>query len=354
LHLPRTPFSRERRDEFPAGANRGEDPINVVITGASAGLGLATAVAFAKQGHSVGLIARDSERLMTALGQIESAGGKGFALPGDVADADALGDAANKVVERWGSIDIWVNCAMATIFAPLHEITPAEFRRATEVTYLGYVFGTMAALKHMRRRNSGTIVQVGSALSYRSIPLQSPYCGAKFAIRGFTDALRSELVRQGSAIRITMVQMPALNTPQFDWARNRLGRRVRPLGSVFQPEVGARAIMLAARKAPRELWVGRSTLEAIAGAIAFPGFLDRFLARKGYEGQMSNEPSLPAEPGNLFAPVPGDAGAHGRFDQEAVGGRAVMLDPSTARKLIGWGAVGLAVGLLARSRSGLC
>ncbi len=326
------------------------EPINIVVIGASAGLGRAAAVEFAKRGHNLALVARDAERLAMACGEVEAAGGNALALPLDVANADAVAAAANDVVNKWGCIDIWVNCAMATIFAPLHEITPAEFRRATEVTYLGYVFGTMAALKHMRKRNCGTIVQVGSALSYRSIPLQSPYCGAKFAIRGFTDALRSELIHHGSGVRLTMVQMPALNTPQFQWARNRLGRRVKPLGPVFQPEVGARAIVRAASEAPRELWVGRSTLEAILGAIAVPGILDRYLARNGYEGQMSSEIADPAESGNLFSAVAGSFGAHGRFDSEALDGRAVMLDPSIARTLIGLGALAALVGSLIRRR----
>jgi NAD(P)-dependent dehydrogenase (short-subunit alcohol dehydrogenase family) len=226
-----------------------------------------------------------------------------------------------------------VNNAMATIFAPLTEISPAEFRRATEVTYLGYVFGTMAALRHMRPRNRGTIIQVGSALSYRAIPLQSAYCGAKFAIRGFTDALRSELRHERSCIRITMVQLPAVNTPQFDWARNKLPFRLQPVPPIHQPEPAAETIFRAARRAPRELWVGFPAIQAILGNMAMPGLLDVFLARRGYDGQLTSEPEPSMRAGNLFEPVPGVHTAHGRFDDRARG-RVLAFNPALVRIVI--------------------
>ena len=241
------------------------NPRTVVITGASAGVGRASAIAFAQKGWNVALIARGKEGLEGARRDVEAAGGHALVLPLDVADADAVFAAADQVVARWGRIDVWINDAMVTIFAPVKEITPEEFRRVTEVTYLGQVHGTMAALKHMRPRNQGTIVQVGSALSYRAIPLQSAYCGAKFAIRGFTDSLRSELEHEQSRIRLTMVQLPAVNTPQFDWARSRMPRKLQPVPPIYQPEAIASEIVRAALEAPRELWIGRSALKAIFG-----------------------------------------------------------------------------------------
>jgi len=220
-------------------------PKTVVITGASAGVGRATAHAFAAQGAQIGLMARGARALQAAAAEVEKRGGKALALPLDVADPNAVEAATDSVENQFGPIDIWVNCAMATIFAPFHRISPEEYRRATEVTYLGFVYGTMAALKRMRRRNRGTIVQVGSALSYRAIPLQSAYCGAKFAIRGFTDSLRSELMHDGVDVHLVVVQMPALNTPQFDWARNKMSRRPQPVPPIFQPEIAADAIVYA-------------------------------------------------------------------------------------------------------------
>jgi short-subunit dehydrogenase len=236
-----------------------------------------------------------------------------------VADPDAVEAAADRVEEHFGAIDIWVNCAMATIFAPFHRITPEEYRRATEVTYLGFVYGTMAAPKRMRPRNRGTIVQVGSALSYRAIPLQSAYCGAKFAIRGFTDSLRTELMHDGVDVHLVMVQMPALNTPQFDWARNKMSRRPQPVPPIFQPEVAADAIVYAAHSRRREVWVGRSSVQAILANKLVPGLLDRYLASAGYSGQLTDEPADPSQPDNLFEPVPGDPGTHGHFDSRASG-----------------------------------
>ena len=242
-------------------------PKVVVVTGASAGVGRAAAVAFARNGFNVALIARGEDGLQGAQRDVRAAGGQALVLPLDVADADALSRAAERVIAEWGQIDVWVNCAMATIFSPVREIKPEEFRRVTEVTYLGQVYGTMAALRHMLPRDRGTIIQVGSALAYRAIPLQSAYCGAKFAIRGFTDALRSELEHDGSRVRLSMVQLPAVNTPQFDWARNRMGKRMQPVPPIYQPEAIAREIIRAAREAPRELWIGRSALKAIIGTM---------------------------------------------------------------------------------------
>ena len=270
-----------------------KNPRTVVITGASAGVGRATAIAFASKGWNVGLIARGKQGLEGARRDVEAAGGGALVLPLDVADPEAVFAAADQVAEQWGRIDVWINDAMATIFAPVEDITPEEFKRVTEVTYLGQVYGTMAALKHMRKENHGTIVQVGSALSYRAIPLQSAYCGAKFAIRGFTDALRSELKHNHSRVRLTMVQLPAVNTPQFDWARSRLPRTLQPVPPIFQPEAIAGEIVRAAIEAPRELWIGRSALKAIFGTMLLPLLGDRILASEGYSGQMTSEAARP-------------------------------------------------------------
>jgi NAD(P)-dependent dehydrogenase (short-subunit alcohol dehydrogenase family) len=289
----------------------------VVITGASAGVGRATVRAFARRRASIALLARDVDGLRAAASEVEAAGGRALAVPTDVADADAVEAAAAQAETVLGPIDIWVNVAMATIYAPLHRITPAEYRRATEVTYLGNVYGTMAALKRMRTRGRGTIVQVGSALAYRAIPLQAPYCGAKFAIRGFTDSLRSELLHDRVDVHLTMVQMPALNTPQFDWGRNKLPKRPQPVPPIFQPEVAAEAIVFAAYARRREVWVGGSTVKAILGARTIAGILDRYLASRGYTGQFSDQAADPTLPDNLFEPVAGDHGAHGRFDSRA-------------------------------------
>jgi NAD(P)-dependent dehydrogenase (short-subunit alcohol dehydrogenase family) len=275
----------------------------VVITGASAGVGRATAIAFAKCGFDVGLIARGSAGLDGARRDVEAIGQRAIVLPVDVADADGVFAAADRVIAQWGQIDVWVNNAMATIFSSFHDVRPDEFKRVTEVTYLGQVYGTMAALRHMRPRNRGTIVQVGSALSYRAIPLQSAYCGAKFAVRGFTDSLRSELEHDGSHVRLTMVQLPAVNTPQFDWARNRLSKKLQPVPPIYQPEAIAREIVRAARDAPRELWIGRSALKAIVGTMLLPLLGDRILATEGYQGQMTSEPALPASPVTCLSPI---------------------------------------------------
>lgn len=306
-------------------------------------MGRATARAFARQGCSLGLIARGTEGLEATASEAKQAGCKAIAIPADVADANAVDSAAERVERELGPIDIWINAAMATVYAPLSEISPEEYRRATEVTYLGYVHGTMAALKRMRPRDSGTIVQVGSALSYRAIPLQAPYCGAKFAIRGFTDSLRSELLHDGSNVHITMVQMPALNTPQFDWGRNKLPMRPQPVPPIFQPEVAAEAILYAAGARRREVWVGGSTFLAILANKLAPWLLDLYLASAGYSGQLSSDPAIPGAPDNLFEPVPGDFGAHGRFDSSATPANGVMRSPIAPAWLIGAAATMLAV-----------
>jgi NAD(P)-dependent dehydrogenase (short-subunit alcohol dehydrogenase family) len=320
----------------------------VVITGASAGVGRATAIAFARSGFNVGLIARGRDGLEGAKRDVEAAGGRALVLPLDVADAEAVSAAADRVIAEWGKIDVWVNDAMATIFSPVHEIEPDEFRRVTEVTYLGQVYGTMAALKHMRPRNHGTIVQVGSALSYRAIPLQSAYCGAKFAIRGFTDALRSELAHDKSRVRLSMVQLPAVNTPQFDWARSRMHQRLQPVPPIYQPEAIAREIVRAARDAPRELWIGHSALKAIIGTLLLPRLGDHLLATEGYSGQLAAEPARSDRPDNLFEPVSGDPGAHGRFDARArhrvIGFNPTWLRVGAALMLLGVVASAAALG----------
>ncbi len=292
-------------------------PETVVVTGAGAGVGRATAIEFARRGYNVALLARGRDRLDAAAQHVRSFGVEALAIAVDVADAGAVDDAAAKVEHELGPIDVWVNDAMVTVFAPVSALEPAEFKRVTEVTYLGQVFGTMAALKRMRPRNHGTIVQVGSALSYRAIPLQSAYCGAKFAIRGFTDALRSELKHERSQVRLTMVQLPAVNTPQFDWARNHMAKEVQPVPPIYQPEAIARQIVRAAREAPRELWIGHSTLKAIVGTTLLPALGDRVLATEGYSGQLTSKPSPGHRPDNLFEPTRGDPGVHGRFDDRA-------------------------------------
>jgi NAD(P)-dependent dehydrogenase (short-subunit alcohol dehydrogenase family) len=275
------------------------------------------ALEFARLGCNVALLARGIERLKSAARQAEAFGVAALAITVDVADPAAVDAAAERVETELGPIDVWINNAMATIFAPVCATRSDEFRRVTEVTYLGQVHGTLAALRRMRRRNQGTIVQVGSALSYRAIPLQSAYCAAKFAVRGFTDALRSELAHEGSGIRITMVQLPAVNTPQFDWARSRMAEKARPTPPIFQPEAIAGEIVRAAREGPGELWVGRSTVNAIIGTMLLPGADDPNLSTEGYDSELTTEPRDNARPDNLFSPPSGDPGARGRFDNQA-------------------------------------
>ena len=324
----------------------------VVITGAGAGVGRATATEFARHGWDVALLGRDADRLERAAGEVGAVGVRTLAVPCDVADADAVEAAADRVEAELGPIEVWINNAMATVFAPVADVTPAEFRRGTEVTYLGTVHGTQAALKRMRSRGRGKIVQVGSALAYRSVPLQSVYCASKAAIRGFTDSLRSELIHDRAGIDLTMVQLPAVNTPQFDWARNKMGRRPQPVPPIFQPEVPARAIHFAATHDRREVWVGWPTLKAILGTRLAPGFADRRLARQGYSGQLTDEPAED-RPDNLFEPVPGDPSAHGRFDERARAVSWLMLTDRHKHAALASGAaaiVGSAVWVAGRLR----
>ena len=289
----------------------------VVVTGASAGVGRATVREFARRGCNIGLIARDRRRLEQAADELRSLGVRAEAHSADVADFSALDRAASEIERELGPIDVWVNNAMATIFAPVHMITPEEFRRSTEVTYLGQVHGTMIALSRMRPRNRGTIVNVGSALAYRAIPLQSAYCGAKFAVRGFTDSLRSELLHDGVKVHLTMVHLPAVNTPQFDWALNKMAQRPQPVPPIFQPEVPARAIVFAAFHHRREVWVGMPTVKTILANRIAPGLLDHLLAKMGYSGQLTKDAKPDDAPANLFETVQGPYGAHGRFDAKA-------------------------------------
>lgn len=293
----------------------GRGPV-AVITGASAGIGRACVRAFANAGYDVALVARGHAGLEGARSEIEASGQRALVFAADIAEADAVFAAADRIAEAWGGIDVWINNAMLTVFGPVDRISPAEFRRVTDVCYLGAVHGTLAALRHMRKYNRGTIVQVGSALSYRSIPLQAPYCGSQFALRGFTDALRSELIHQGSDVRLSMVQLPAVNTPQFGWSRTHMLRRHRPVGRIHQPEVAAKAILRAAHTAPRELWVGRSAIQTILGSMLAPSIADR-LASSAYTSQIS-ERQADTEGDIMYVPAGRDHGAHGRFDSEAV------------------------------------
>jgi short-subunit dehydrogenase len=319
----------------------------VVITGSSAGVGRATALTFARRGDDVALLARNEDRLADLAAKLRTMGVRAIAIPTDVADDAAVERAAAEVEDKLGPIDIWVNVAMATIFGPADSISPAEFRRATEVTYLGQVHGTLAALKRMKPRDAGTIVNVGSALAYRAVPLQSAYCGAKFAIRGFTDSLRSELIHDRSSIHLTMVHLPALNTPQFDWAMNKTGHKAQPVPPIFQPEVAARAIVFAADHRRREVWVGFSAVKAIVANMLAPGLLDRYLATFGYSSQMAKEPLPPGQPNNLFESVPGHDSAHGRFDAQA---KPFSWEMATSRHrdLVAAGLLGLGVLALLR------
>jgi NAD(P)-dependent dehydrogenase (short-subunit alcohol dehydrogenase family) len=298
------------------------EPQTVVVTGASAGVGRAVARAFGARGANVALLARGEEGLEGAAKDVEAAGGTSLPIPVDVADAAAVDGAAGQVVARFGALDVWVNNAFSSVFAPFWQISPEEFRRATEVTYLGYVHGTRAALDRMLPRDRGAIVQVGSALAYRGIPLQSAYCGAKHAIQGFTESLRCELLHQGSGVAVTMVQLPAVNSPQFGWVRSRLRRRAQPVPPIYQPELAAKAVLHAAdHPKRREYWVGGSTAATLVANAIAPGLLDRYLARTGFTSQQTPQPHDPSDRGNLFEPIDSstgpDEGAHGDFDDRA-------------------------------------
>jgi NAD(P)-dependent dehydrogenase (short-subunit alcohol dehydrogenase family) len=297
--------------------SRRRRPEVVVITGASAGVGRATVRAFARLGAHIGLLARGHDGLDAARQEVEAVDGKALVLPTDVANDAQVEAAAAAVEAAFGPIDIWVNNAMVSVFSPVKEMTPEEFRRVTEVTYLGTVHGTMAALRRMLPRDHGTIVQVGSALAYRGIPLQAAYCGAKHAIQGFTESLRCELLHDGSHVRLTMVQLPALNTPQFGWVKNRLPHKGQPVPPIYQPEVAAEAIVWAAHHDRRELNVGLSTALVLLGNKLAPGVGDHYLAWTGYDAQQTDEPADPQRPHNLWQPLPGDHGAHGDFGHRA-------------------------------------
>ncbi|MDQ7985735.1 SDR family oxidoreductase [Pseudomonas sp. G34] len=289
----------------------------VVICGASAGVGRATAHAFAAAGYAVGLVARSDEGLAQTVEELQSYNVETLAISVDVADGEALAQSAQRFEAELGPVAVWVNSAMVTVFAPVEQLLPDELKRVTEVTYLGTVHGTMAALSLMRPRNRGVIIQVGSALAYRAIPLQAAYCGAKFAVRGFTDSLRCELIHQRSDIKLCMVQLPAINTPQFDWARNKLGKQVQPVPPIHDPQVAARAILSVVNAPPRELWLGMTTVKAIMGTLLFPGLLDRLMARNAWSGQMAGDEQLPTQPGNLFEPVNGVHEVRGRFTRNS-------------------------------------
>ena len=317
----------------------------VVVTGASGGIGRATAEAFGREKASVALLARGGEGLDAAADRIRAAGGRALPIPVDVADADAVFAAADRIESELGPIDVWINVAFSSVFAPFDQIDPQEYRRATEVSYLGYVYGTMAALQRMKPRNRGVIVQVGSALAYRGIPLQTAYCGAKHAIQGFHESLRCELLHDKSGVRVTMVQMPATNTPQFSWLLTRLPKRAQPVAPIYQPEVAAGAVVFAARHPRRrEYWVGSSTMGTLVANAVAPGVLDRYLARTGVSSQQTDQPQDPDAPANLWQPADRDTdyGAHGRFDD-----RSISHDPqlwaSRHHGVLGAATAGLAI-----------
>jgi NAD(P)-dependent dehydrogenase (short-subunit alcohol dehydrogenase family) len=288
----------------------------VVITGASAGLGRAIAHGFAKRGARIGLVARNPEALEAAKRECEDLGGRALVLPTDVSDAEAVDAAANHVEEEFGPIDIWVNDAMVSVFSPVKEMEASDYKRVTDVLYLGFVHGTLSALKRMLPRDRGTIIQIGSALSYRSIPLQSAYCACKHAINGFTDSLRCELHHDNSNVKVTAIQMPAMNTTQFDWVKNRMPNDTQPVPPIYEPELAAEVVVAAGlAKHPRpEYWVGTPTVAAIIGQKFIPGLLDIYLGKTGYKSQqIPNEPKNPNAPNNLYDYVPGKHSARGKF-----------------------------------------
>ncbi len=320
-----------------------------VVTGASAGVGRAVVREFARQGFDVGLIARGTDGLAAAKREVEEAGRRAVAVPTDVADFEAVETAAARIEAELGEIDVWTNVAFSNVFAEFTDLTPHEYKRITDVAYLGFVYGTMAALKRMKARDRGTIVQIGSALAYRSIPLQAAYCGAKSAIRGFTDSIRCELHHQKSHVRITMAILPAVNTPQFTWCRSKLARKAQPVPPIYQPEVIARGVVWLAQHRRRELRIGWPTVEALLGQILVPGLLDRYLGNTGYSGQQYDGGWPPDHPDNLEHPLPGDYGAHGDFDDRASDWSS-QLWLTTHREVLIAGAVAMAL-LFATTRA---
>ena len=296
--------------------NRVNHRMTVVVTGASAGLGRAIAHEFAEKGARVGLLSRDQEALQATAAEVENLGGQAAVYAADVSNDEAVDAAASSFEERLGPIDVWVNNAMVSVFSPIKEMEAKEFRRVTEVNYLGYVHGTLSALRRMLPRDRGRIIQVGSALAVRSIPLQSAYCATKHAIVGFTDSLRCELYHDKSNVKVTVIHMPAMNTPQFTWVKSRLPRMPQPVPPIYEPEVGARMVLHAAlTDSPRrEYWVGGSTVKAILGQKVVPGLLDKYLGKNGYESQQREIDDPPHRPHNLWQPVTSDFGAHGPFD----------------------------------------
>jgi NAD(P)-dependent dehydrogenase (short-subunit alcohol dehydrogenase family) len=320
-------------------------PEVVVITGASAGVGRAAARKFARHGARIGLLARGTDGLNAARREVEELGSEALIVPTDVANAEQVEAAAARIESEFGEINIWINNATTSVFSPVKEMTPEEFRRVTEVTYLGYVYGTLAALKRMLPRDRGVIVQVGSALAYRGIPLQSAYCAAKHAIQGFCDSLRCELLHDESGVRLTMVQLPALNTPQFGWVKSRLSRKAQPVPPIFQPEIAAEAIYFAGHNPRREFYVGAPSVAVITLNHFVPGLLDRYLACTGYDSQQYNGPEDPNRPDNLWQPVRGDHGAHGAFDARARSW-SPQLWTNEHRSVLGLAAVALGVAAL--------
>lgn len=318
----------------------------VVITGASAGVGRATARLFAQRGAHLGLLARGTDGLEGARKDVERVGRKALALSVDVANAEQVEKAAEEVESQLGPIDIWINNAMASVFSPIKEMTAEEFKRVTDVTYLGYVYGTLAALRRMQPRDRGTIVHVGSALAYRGIPLQSAYCAAKHAVQGFTESLRSELIHDGSRVQVTMVHLPAINTPQFGWVKTRLPRKPQPVPPIFQPEVAAEAILFAATYKRRDLWLGFPTVKTIIGNRLAPGYVDHYLADNLYEAQQYDGFVDPDRQHNLWEPVPGDHGAHGDFDERATDFSSQFWLTKHVRSLSAAGLAGLALAAL--------
>lgn len=321
----------------------------VVVTGASGGIGRATAIAFGSRGATVALLARGKAGLDGAAAEVEAAGGTALTVPVDTSDSAAVDAAAERVEQELGPIDVWINVAFTSVFAPFSEIKPEEFARVTAVSYLGYVYGTMAALHRMRARNHGTIVQVGSALAYRGIPLQSAYCGAKHAIQGFNESLRCELLHEHSGVHTTMVQMPAVNTPQFSWVLSRLPKKAQPVPPIYQPEVAARAVVYAAdHPQRREYWVGGSTAATLLGNAVAPGLLDKYLARTGFASQQTSDPRPADQPANLWEPADAvtDFGTHGVFDQRSKT-RSIQLWASQRHGLVAVGAAAGTLGLAA-------